>query len=76
MPSEFHNKQKSLKRRFLFILGAVAFVCYVAFGFLIIFWDEILPDYGYKKTLFGCLLIIYGIYRFARLFKQEEGDEE
>jgi cytochrome c biogenesis protein CcdA len=76
MPSGFHNKQKSLKRRFLFILGAAAFVCYLAFGLLVIFWDEILPDYGYKKVLFGCLLIIYGTYRFARLFKKEEGDEE
>ncbi|MBC7398668.1 MAG: hypothetical protein H7289_01890 [Mucilaginibacter sp.] len=76
MPSEFNSKQKSLKRRFLFILGAAAFVCYLAFGLLVIFWDEILPDYGYKKVLFGCLLIIYGIYRFARLFKKEEGEEE
>ncbi len=76
MPSGFHNKQKSLKRRFLFILGAAAFVCYLAFGLLVIFWDEILPDYGYKKVMFGCLLIIYGTYRFARLFKKEEEVDE
>jgi uncharacterized membrane protein HdeD (DUF308 family) len=76
MPLGFNNKQKSPKRRFLLILGAAAFVCYLSFGLLVIFWDEILPDYGYKKVLFGCLLIIYGIFRFTRLFKKEEGDEE
>jgi uncharacterized membrane protein YidH (DUF202 family) len=76
MPSEYRNKQKSLKRRFLLILGVVAFICYLAFGLMVIFWDKILPDYGYKKTLFGCLLIIYGIYRFTRVFKKEDTDEE
>jgi hypothetical protein len=76
MPSGYRNNQKSLKRRFLLILGVVAFICYLAFGLAVIFWDNILPDYGYKKILFGCLLIIYGSYRFVRVFKKEDIDEE
>ncbi len=76
MPSHFHNKQKSLKRRFLLILGIAAFICYVGFGVTIIFWDQILPEYGNKKIIFGVLLIIYGAFRFGRLFKREQTDEE
>jgi len=76
MPLGYRNKQKSLKRRFLFILGIVAFIVYLACGLTVIFWDKILPDYGYKKTVLGCLLIIYGAYRMIRLFKKEDTDEE
>jgi len=75
MPSYSRNKQKSLQRRFLFIFGVFAFTCYLAAGLTVIFWDAILPDYGIKKTMFGILLIVYGIYRFIRLFKKEDIDE-
>jgi len=77
MPSRFHNKQKSLKRRFLLILGSIAFVCFFVLGIMVIFSDKILPDdYGYKKIVFGSLIIIYSVLRFARLLKKEEVDEE
>ncbi len=75
MPYNSRDKQKSLQRRFLFIFGVFAFICYLAAGLTVIFWDEILPDYGIKKIIFGILLIIYGIYRFIRLFKKEDTDE-
>jgi cytochrome c biogenesis protein CcdA len=76
MPSRFHNKQKSLKRRFLLILGIITFIGFFVLGLMVIFWDKILPDYGYKKILFGCLIIIYSVLRFARLLRKEEDDEE
>jgi hypothetical protein len=47
----------------------------LAAGLTVIFWDEILPDYGVKKIIFGILLIVYGVYRFVRLFKKEDTDE-
>jgi uncharacterized membrane protein HdeD (DUF308 family) len=75
MPLHSRNKQKSPQRRFLFIFGVFAFTCYLIAGLAVIFWDKILPDYGSKKTIFGILLIIYGIYRFIRLFKKEDIDE-
>ncbi|MDB5005278.1 MAG: hypothetical protein JWQ34_3503 [Mucilaginibacter sp.] len=75
MPSRFSNKQKSPAKRFLPILRAIVFF---AAGTAVIFWDEVLPDYGYKKTLFGCLLILYSIVRLALLLRKEkiENDEE
>jgi cytochrome c biogenesis protein CcdA len=75
MPSHSRNKQKSLQRRFLFIFGVFAFICYLAAGLTVIFWDKILPDYGTRKILFGILLIVYGVYRFIRLFRKEDIDE-
>ncbi len=42
---------------------------------MVIFWDKILPDNGYKK-IFGCLIIIYSVLRFSRLFRKEEDNEE
>jgi len=75
MPYRFHNKQKSLKRRFLLILGVIAFICFLTLGLMVMFWDKILPDTGYKK-IFGCLIIIYSILRFSRLFRKEEDNEE
>jgi hypothetical protein len=70
----FNNKQKSPQRRFLLILGAVAFICVFGLGLMVIFWDKILPDYGNKKILFGGLIITYAILRFARLFKKNEDE--
>jgi cytochrome c biogenesis protein CcdA len=77
MSSNFRNKQKSLKRRFLLILGAIAFVCFLGRGLMVIFTDQVLPDdYGNWKIAFGGLIIVYSVLRFARLFKKDEDDEE
>ncbi len=76
MSNTFRDKQKSLKRRFLLILGLVTFVCVVGFGLMIIFWDQVLPDLEvYQKRIFGGMFILYGIVRFSRLFRKEEDDE-
>ncbi len=73
MPYGFHNKQKPLKRRFLPILRAVAFF---AVGLTVILWDKVLPGYGYKKTLFGALIIVYSVVRLALLLRKNDDDEE
>jgi hypothetical protein len=73
MPINFTEKQKSLKRRFLFILGGVTFVCFVTLGLMIIFWDKLplnLPQY--QRTLFGVFVIGYATLRFSRLFKKDQ----
>jgi len=76
MSFTFDNKQKSLKRRFLLILGVVTFICFLGFGLMIIFWDGIaqqLPPY--QRKIFGGMIIVYSILRFSRLFKKEDVDE-
>jgi cytochrome c biogenesis protein CcdA len=76
MSSYFINKQKSLKRRFLLILGAIAFVCFLGLGLMVIFTDKVIGDeYGNWKYAFGGLIIVYSVLRFARLFKKDENDE-
>lgn len=65
-------KQKSPQQRFLFILGLVFFLLYLALGVYLIFWKnipfDIKPVY---RILFGVLLIIYAIIRFVRLIKTD-----
>jgi len=76
MSNTFKDRQKSLKRRFLLILGLVTFVCFLGFGIMVICWDTILPDLPlYQKRIFGGMIILYSILRFSRLFKKEEDDE-
>jgi len=73
MSYTFKDKQKSLKRRFLLILGLIAFTCFFILGLMVIFWDGIaqqLPDY--QRKIFGGLIILYAIVRFARLLRKEE----
>jgi len=76
MRGTFRNKQKSLKRRFLLILGLVTFVCFLGFGIMIICWDDLLPQLPvYQRRIFGGMIILYSILRFSRLFKKDEDDE-
>ncbi len=75
MSSTFDKKQKSLKRRFLLILGLVTFICFFAFGIMVIFWDGFalqLPDY--QRKIFGGMIVIYSILRFSRLLKKDEDE--
>ncbi len=69
-----NTKQKSLNRRFLLILGAAAFVCFLALGSMLIFWDR----FGLSQTqrwAFGGIMIIYGVIRFARLLRKDKDEE-
>jgi hypothetical protein len=72
MPLKFDSKQKSLKRRFLLILGAVTGVCVLGLGLMIIFWKDMLPQLtGFQRTGFGVLIMIYAVLRFARLLRKD-----
>jgi hypothetical protein len=66
-------KQKSPKRRFLFILGAALFIGIFILGLLIMFWKALpLPLSDTQRYTFGGLFIAYGILRFTRIIKTDE----
>ena len=66
-------KQKSPQQRFLFILGFVMFLFYMVLGLTLIVWiDMPLPIERIYRILLGCLLIVYAVIRFMRVFKQED----
>ncbi|RTY64113.1 hypothetical protein EKL97_09035 [Flavobacterium sp. LS1P28] len=61
-------QKKSLKERFLLVLGIMFFLVYLVLGLFIIFMKEfpIVMDTGYRIA-FGLLLIVYSFFRFIRL---------
>jgi hypothetical protein len=76
MSSNLHDKQKSLKRRFLLILGVTVFICVTAMGLMIMFWTKLDLNLSYTQRLIvGGLFIAYGILRFTRIFKKRPNEE-
>jgi hypothetical protein len=70
-----NNEQKSPQRRFLLILGVTVFICVTIFGFMVIFWDRMLPNLPQtQKTLYGVVIIIYAVIRFARIFRKKQNE--
>jgi hypothetical protein len=70
-----HHKQKSPKRRFLFILGGLLFISIVILGVMIMFWPKLpLPLTQWQRYTFGGLFIIYGILRFMRIQSRSNED--
>lgn len=71
----FNNfQEKSLKERFLFVLGFLFFFLYLVLGLVVIFWDLIflkkfpllmLPIY---RIALGVVLIVYSFLRFVRFY--------
>ncbi|KUJ60425.1 hypothetical protein AR687_17720 [Flavobacteriaceae bacterium CRH] len=61
-------QKKSLKERFLLVLGILFFLIYLVLGLMIMFWKKLPlnmdPMYRYA---FGILLIVYSGIRFLRL---------
>ncbi len=61
-------QKKSLKERFLLVLGIMFFLIYLVLGLMIMFWKKLPlnmdPMYRYA---FGVLLIVYSGIRFLRL---------
>lgn len=77
MSSNFNNRQKSLKRRFL-LLGIIRLVCVVGAGLLIIIFSKKLNlNLSYTdKLIVGTLFVVYGVARFVFSRKREIDDEE
>lgn len=72
MSIKFNDKQKSLKRRFLLILGAITGLCVLWLAYMITFGDDILPQLtGYQRIGFGVLISLYAVVRFSRLLKKD-----
>lgn len=70
-------RQKSLKRRFLLILGVLVFVSLVALGLMVIFWEAMpLNLTQTQKNYFGGILILYALIRLPRLFKKDTDDDD
>ena len=69
---DFHTKfmKKSLKERFLLVIGLLFFLLYFVLGLIVIFWKEfpliMEPTY---RIAFGVILIVYSFLRFMRFFK-------
>jgi len=76
MLNKYNDKEKSLTRRFLLILGVVTFVCVIGLGAAIVFWDKFPIDLSRPyKIAFGLLLILYAAFRFSRLLKKQSDEE-
>ena len=66
-------KKKSLKERFLLVIGLLFFLIYFILGVTILFWKSIPlrmePMYRYA---FGILLIGYSFVRFVRYYNDNK----
>ena len=70
------DKQKSPKRRFLFILGVALFIGIAILGLLIMFWEALpLRLSDSQRYTFGGLFIAYGILRFIRILKTNDYEQ-
>lgn len=70
----FKNIQKkSLKERFLLVIGVLFFVVYFVLGLFIIFMDKFPLDMKREyRIAFGILLITYSFIRFVRFIKDNK----
>ena len=61
-------QKKSLKGRFLLVIGILFFLIYLVLGLFIIFMKNFLiqMQYGYRIA-FGVVLIVYAFFRFVRI---------
>ncbi|MEY4963727.1 MAG: hypothetical protein RLZZ323_1046 [Bacteroidota bacterium] len=61
-------QKKSLKGRFLLVIGILFLVSYLVLGLLVIFMKHfpIQMQYNYRIA-FGVLLIVYSFFRFVRI---------
>jgi len=60
-------RKKSLKERFLLVIGILFFLIYLALGLIVIFWDKFPLKMEFKyRVAFGVLLIVYSFFRFVR----------
>jgi uncharacterized membrane protein (DUF485 family) len=66
-------QEKSLKERFLLVIGILFFVIYLILGLTVIFWEnfpiQMKPSY---RVAFGIILIAYSFLRFIRFFNSNK----
>jgi cytochrome c biogenesis protein CcdA len=66
-------KKKSLKERFLFVIGMLVFFAYFILGLIFIFWKSMpITMQPVYRMSFGVLLIVYSFIRFFRIFNLNE----
>ncbi|SDW96123.1 hypothetical protein SAMN05444338_10611 [Flavobacterium degerlachei] len=66
-------QKKSLKERFLLVIGVLFFVVYFVLGLFIIFMDNFPLDMKREYRIgFGMILIIYAFIRLARFIKDNK----
>jgi uncharacterized membrane protein (DUF485 family) len=62
-------QKKSLKERFLLVMGILLFLAYLVLGLIFIFWKslptDMLPKY---RMAFGVVLIVYSFIRLFRVY--------
>jgi uncharacterized membrane protein (DUF485 family) len=67
--SIYNFQKKSLKERFLFVMGLLVFLAYLVLGLIFIFWKSMpIAMQAEYKISFGILLIVYSFVRFFRIF--------
>lgn len=74
----FNNKfkQKSLLQRFLFFFGLLFFLLYLFCGIALIVNKSIpFQMEDTHRILFGVVLIVYGFFRFYRLWSTNMGKD-
>jgi hypothetical protein len=69
-----HNfKQKSPKKRFLFVFGMFFFLLYLFMGLAVIFWKNFPLELSQtQKIALGVVLIVYAFLRFIRLLQERD----
>jgi uncharacterized membrane protein (DUF485 family) len=64
-------KKKSLKERFLLVIGILFFLIYLTFGLMVIFWKKLpLNMSDNYRTILGVVIIGYSFLRFIRFFNK------
>jgi hypothetical protein len=73
---KFNNnnfKQKSPKKRFLFVFGMFFFLLYLFMGLAVIFWKNFPLELSQtQKIALGVVLIVYAFLRFIRLLQERD----
>jgi len=65
-------KKKSLKERFLLVIGILFFLIYLTFGLMVIFWKKLpLNMSDNYRTILGVVIIGYSFLRFIRFFNKQ-----
>jgi cytochrome c biogenesis protein CcdA len=66
-------QKKSLKERFLLVIGMLFLLSYLVLGLLIIFMKNLPIQLQYNyRVAFGVLLIVYSFFRFMRIINDSK----